>query len=193
MNKLLCVSLGLIALSGCSQEVSQSGEATQVKLQPVVQAEAAKIDESSLTSSESYKLAKEAEIKDGKMDKGLLSGQLQVSLTSGFAVSLLITNHQSYGVPIQYRSGMTADLHVLDPQGNKIWAWSDTMMFTQAIRDVVIPAGKVTPVTFTLPKDVLAQVKGKGYSLVGVYVGQATESSQPAMVDTRLSLDAYLN
>ncbi|MBE7216194.1 BsuPI-related putative proteinase inhibitor [Shewanella benthica] len=193
MNKLFCVSIGLMALSACSQEVSQAVSPTQVKPQSVVQVEPARIDASSLTSSESYKLAKGAEKKEGKMDKGLLSGQLQVSLKTGFTVSLIITNNQSFAVPIQYRSGMTADLHLLDPQGNKIWAWSDTMMFTQALRDVVIPAGKVIPVRFTLPKDVLAQVKGKGYSLVGIYVGHATESSQQAMSDTRLSLDSYLN
>lgn len=172
MNKFFYFSLGIIGLSGCTQEVSQLVEPTQIKQQSVAQVEPARIDASSLTSSESYKLAGKAE---GKMDKGLLSGQLQISLASGFTVSLLITNNQSYGIPIQYRSGMTADLHLLDPKGNKVWAWSDTMMFTQAIRDVVIPPGKVTPVRFTLPKEALAKVKGKGYSLVAIYAGQATD------------------
>ncbi|MPY24160.1 BsuPI-related putative proteinase inhibitor [Shewanella sp. YLB-07] len=193
MNKLFCVSLGIIALSACSQEVSQAVAPTQVKQQSVVQVEPARIDESSLTSSESYKLAKGAEKKESKMEKGLLSGQLQVSLKTGFTVSLIITNNQSFAVPIQYRSGMTADLHLLDPQGNKIWAWSDTMMFTQAIRDVVIPAGKVIPVRFSLPKEALAQVKGKGYSLVAIYAGHATESTKVAMGNVRLSLDEYVN
>lgn len=193
MNKSFFVSLGIIALSACSQEISQVVAPTQVKQQAVVQVESARIDGSSLTSSESYTLAKESQIKAAKMDKGLLSGQLQVSLKTAFTVTLIITNNQSFAVPIQYRSGMTADLHLLDPQGNKIWAWSDTMMFTQAIRDVVIAAGKVIPVKFTLPKDALAQVKGKGYSLVAVYAGHATESTTEAMGEVHLSLDEYVN
>ncbi|BAJ02361.1 BsuPI-related putative proteinase inhibitor [Shewanella violacea] len=193
MNKFLYVSVGFIALSGCSQKVSQGVEPTQVKLQQVAEVEGARIHVSELKYSKSYKLAKNVETVEAKMDKGVLSGQLQITMKTDFTVSLIITNKQSYGVPIQYRSGMTADLHLLDPQGNKIWAWSDSMMFTQAIRDVVIPSGEMTPVRFKLSKEVLAKIKGKGYSLVAIYAGHATESTKVAMGNVHVSLDGYIN
>ncbi|MEI6858234.1 MAG: BsuPI-related putative proteinase inhibitor [Shewanella sp.] len=195
MNKLFCILVGMVTLSACSEEVSELATPIQVNQQPEAQKQpTTSNDEPSSKPLESYQLTKGGARKmESKMGRGLLSGQLQISLKTGFAVSLLISNNQSYAVPIQYHSGMTADLHLLDPQGHKIWAWSDTMMFTQALRNVVIPAGKVIPVRFTLPKKVLAKVKGKGYSLVAIYAGNATGSSQPAMSVTQVSLDSHLN
>ena len=131
-------------------------------------------------------------ISEDKMTKGLLTGELEASVDKGLLVSLTITNNQSYGVPVQYRSGMTADLQLLDPMGNKIWAWSNEMMFTQAIRDTVIPVGKPITVKFKIPEATMKQVKGGGYTLNAIYAGHATESKSVAMGDVTLSLNAVM-
>jgi hypothetical protein len=131
-------------------------------------------------------------ISEGKMAKGLLSGELDASVDNGLLVSFKITNNQSYGVPIQYRSGMTADLLLLDPMGNKIWAWSNEMMFTQAIRDTVIPVDKPITVKFKIPQKTMNQVKGSGYTLKAIYAGHATESKDVAMGDVTLSLNSLM-
>lgn len=189
MKTLWCIPLSVLVITGCSQGHSDvNSQVDAVKPKEQVQVTATEIQASSI-----HKLDLSAVKQESKMQQGVLSGELQVSVQAGFMVTLLITNNQSYGVPIQYRSGMTADLRLLDPQGQKLWAWSDTMMFTQAIRDVVIPAGKVTPVRFKLPKEVLSQVKSKGYSLEATFAGHATETSTRAMSEVRLSLDAYIN
>lgn len=129
-------------------------------------------------------------ISEDNMTKGLLTGELEASVDNGLLVSLKITNNQSYGVPVQYRSGMTADLQLLDPMGNKVWAWSNEMMFTQAIRDTVIQVGKPITVKFKIPAATMKQVKGAGFTLKAVYAGQATESKGVTMGDVTLSLNA---
>ncbi|MCK8045215.1 BsuPI-related putative proteinase inhibitor [Shewanella sp. 1CM18E] len=116
--------------------------------------------------------------KDRPMEHALLEAKLLV--TDKANVTLQYTNNQSYGVPLMFMSGMTADLWLLDAQGSKIWAWSNEMMFTQAIRETVMPAGKTQNVKFKIPADVAAKI-GKGYRLEAVFAGKATESQKPAM------------
>ncbi len=116
--------------------------------------------------------------KDSPMDQALLEAKLLV--TDKANVTLQYTNNQSYGVPLMFMSGMTADLWLFDSQGRKIWAWSNEMMFTQAIRETVMPAGKTQNVKFKIPAEVAAKI-GKGYRLEAMFVGKATESQKPAM------------
>lgn len=187
MKKVFSSIVCVFTLSACSQGMStsevkheSSGENTKPKVQQIEKADRGEI---TLINPDSAKV----------ITKGLFTGELQVSLDTGFVVTLLITNTQTFGVPVQYRSGMTADVKLVDPQGKKVWAWSDDMMFTQAIRDEVIPAGKVNPVRFNLPQTVVAQVNKKGYQLIATYKGQLTESKGVAMADVTLSLDPFLN
>ncbi|ABV87728.1 BsuPI-related putative proteinase inhibitor [Shewanella pealeana] len=120
------------------------------------------------------------EVKEGKsVSQGLLDAQLVVK--SKADITLEYTNNQPYGVPLMFPSGMTADLWLFDPQGNRVWAWSNEMMFTQAIRELVMPAGKTQRVQFEIPANVAMKI-GKGYSLEAIFAGRATESQVPAML-----------
>ncbi|NMH64127.1 proteinase inhibitor [Shewanella sp. SHSM-M6] len=106
-------------------------------------------------------------------------------------VTLLVTNVQRHAVALRYNSGMTADLWLLDPQGKRLWAWSDDMMFTQALRDTVIQAGGVIKVRFLIPAKALARVKGKGYYLEAYFAGkaqEAQESQQATLAPVRMAL-----
>lgn len=194
-NHMLLASLAIVSLTACSQSnldnkldsvaETQPVEADMPKEQKVKVVVLAK-DDVDITKLQKHH-------SEGKMTKGLLTGELDVTLDNGLLVSLKILNNQSYGVPIQYRSGMTADLQLLDPMGDKIWAWSNEMMFTQAIRDTVIPSGKETTVKFKIPQTVMSQLKGKGYTIKAIYAGQAIESKELAMGDISLSLNDILN
>ncbi|GIU14264.1 BsuPI-related putative proteinase inhibitor [Shewanella sp. MBTL60-007] len=119
------------------------------------------------------------QFKEGKaMGEELLDAKLVVNNNTD--ITLEYTNNQRYGIPLMFSSGMTADLWLLDPQGQRVWAWSNEMMFTQAIREGVMPAGKTQYVKFKIPADIAAKI-GKGYSLKAIFAGRATESQRPAM------------
>ncbi|WP_028767188.1 BsuPI-related putative proteinase inhibitor [Shewanella fidelis] len=150
---------------------SQPQQTVKPILQPVVVAGSDKVH-----ISES--LDNRAKTKDSAMQPALFDAELLVSDKAN--VTLQYTNVQSYGVPLMFRSGMTADLWLFDPQANKVWAWSNEMMFTQAIRETVMPAGKTQKVRFKIPIDVAAKI-GKGYRLEAIFAGNATESQRPAM------------
>lgn len=195
MNKLLLLSLGGIMLTACSQGANKDAVAEKAiaekEIAEKVNASVVQVP-SNLELRDDKLIQKQVEPK-AVMQTGLLTGELQVTPDNGLSVLLSITNNQAYGVLIQYRSGMTADLHILDPQGEKVWAWSDDMMFTQALRDTSIASGQMIKVNFTVPESVLGNLKGRGYSLVAKYVGHATESKQVAMTDVTVSLDPYIN
>lgn len=114
----------------------------------------------------------------------LLEGTLEVadnkSVRGNTVVNLLVTNPQSYGVPIQFNSGMTGDLWLVTPKGQSVWTWSHDMMFTQAIRNTSIAPGKTMTVSFEVPADVMAKVKS-GYEWQARFMGHSTESPVPLL------------
>ena len=126
------------------------------------------------------------------MSQAVLHGHLDVvpfyQSAKSMPVSLTITNPAEHGVAIQFNSGMTADLWLIDPKGRKVWAWSETMMFTQALRKVTIGAGKSVKASFNVPADVLAKINTKGYRLQAKFAGKALESSLPTMNDISVEL-----
>ena len=182
--------LSTITLMACSQGIvpeSKTITVVDTKTHEPIPAKAVKAVVLSKDSIEHSQITKS--ISEDKMTKGLLTGELEASVDNGLLVSLKITNNQSYAIPIEYRSGMTADLLLLDPMGNKIWAWSNEMMFTQAIRHTVLQVGKPITVKFKIPAATMKQVKGSGFKLKAIYAGHATESKSVAMGDVTLSLN----
>lgn len=185
LPKVLLPLIGL-SLLGCSaqqaqasktQELPDPAEQAQLTAKPHIQPiEASEEQRAKLLAS--GKLDNKLSEKDKPVKTPLFDAKLIV--TDKINVTLQYTNHQSYAVPLMFRSGMTADLWLIDPQGKKLWAWSNEMMFTQAIREVVMPAGKTQNVKFRLPVN-MEEKLGKGYRLTAVFAGQATESQRPAM------------
>ncbi len=167
------LAMVILAATGCSQSNSSAGEVSDmtkksnVKASPTVVSPVKKDDETRA------KLAQ----------KGLFEGKLIVEHNNGSAmnVTLQYTNTQSYGVPLMFNSGMTADLWLFDSAGKKVWAWSNEMMFTQALRETVMPAGKTQNVKFRIADGIAAKI-GKGFYLQAIFSGRATESQTPAMV-----------
>ncbi|MBB1267979.1 proteinase inhibitor [Shewanella sp. SR44-3] len=98
-------------------------------------------------------------------------------------LTLTLVNQQQYAVALQYNSGMTADLWLLAPDGTRLWAWSDEMMFTQAIRNVTMASGETLTVEFQLPAHTLANIKGPEYKLKAILKAKAMDDSKLMLVN----------
>lgn len=170
------VGLGLVVLSalGCSQSVTSHSS--------VAVAEMTKAESATVSSAIITPINKSNNMKAKLNAKGLFDGKLIVNRVSGSAmkVTLHYTNNQSHGVPLIFRSGMTADLWLFNSAGKKVWAWSNEMMFTQALRETVMAAGNTQNVSFSITADVASAIE-KGDYLQAIFSGRATESTIPAM------------
>jgi len=62
------------------------------------------------------------------------------------------------------------------------------MMFTQALRQVRIGAGKSLNTSFNVPADVLTKIDTKGYRLQAKFVGKALESRLPTLNEISVEL-----
>ncbi|WP_434951789.1 BsuPI-related putative proteinase inhibitor [Shewanella sp. HL-SH4] len=129
------------------------------------------------------------------VNESLLHAKLEISPyyqdAKSMAVELIVTNRGSMGVDLQFNSGMQADLWLLDPKNQKVWAWSDDMMFTQAIKHIRIGAGKSLKSKFNIPSDILEQVNKGGFTLQPKFKGLVSESSSPVVnvISVELLLD----
>ncbi|MCF1426661.1 MAG: hypothetical protein LPD71_01275 [Shewanella sp.] len=114
-----------------------------------------------------------------------LTGYLQVSdkpSARGLTViQLLVTNPQSYGVPMQFNSGMTGDLWLMAANGERLWAWSDDMMFTQALRNLTLASGKTMTVNFDIPAKVMERARQGDYWQARL-MAHNSESTKPLLM-----------
>lgn len=94
---------------------------------------------------------------------------------------LEIRNLNEYAVGIRFNSGMTADLWLLDDKEQRVWAWSDDMMFTQALRDTRLEPGQALKVMFKVPAKTLERIGPEGYSFQARFMGKPLESKLAAM------------
>ncbi|WP_299495279.1 BsuPI-related putative proteinase inhibitor [uncultured Shewanella sp.] len=115
----------------------------------------------------------------------LLTGKLilpaHIEKDQSLVVVLEVTNPQSYGVPLLFSSGKRGDLYLYNDKGQKIWTWSEQMMFTQALRETVLASGKSMKVTFDIPMKLMKTLWGNDYTLQAVFAGKATESKKKVM------------
>lgn len=126
------------------------------------------------------------------LQAGLLQGELTVEPFEGtkkpLKATLTVTNNQAYTVGLRFNSGMTADLQLLSHRGQRLWAWSDDMMFTQALRDTQLAPGKQLFARFSIPVNALAKIPADGAILEAKLAGKALESEQVTMAPVVLSV-----
>ncbi|WP_299009935.1 BsuPI-related putative proteinase inhibitor [uncultured Shewanella sp.] len=120
-----------------------------------------------------------------QQQSALLMGKLilpaHIEKAKALSVVLEVTNPQSYGVPLLFSSGKSGDLYIYNDEGQRIWTWSEQMMFTQALRETVLASGKSMKVKFDVPAKLMSALWGKDYTLQAVFAGKATESKQIVM------------
>ena len=120
-----------------------------------------------------------------KPSQALLTGTLSLDTFVDFKqplkATLTVRNPSTQSVALRYHSGMTADLLLTTVQGKRLWAWSDDMMFTQALRDTQLAAGEELVVRFAIPPKALAGIPNEGAHLEAQFAAKALESELPAM------------
>ncbi|MGL5360248.1 MAG: BsuPI-related putative proteinase inhibitor [Shewanella sp.] len=94
-----------------------------------------------------------------------MQGRLTIASADGvvrasepLSVTLSVNNPTPYPVALRYDSGMTADLWLVSRQGQRLWAWSNDMRFTQALRNSRLEAGKTLTVKFVVPSKALMAI-----------------------------------
>ncbi|BDM64067.1 hypothetical protein NFHSH190041_15190 [Shewanella sp. NFH-SH190041] len=119
----------------------------------------------------------------------VLSGTLSQETVAGQAakLTLTVTNPTSKRIALEFHSGMVADIWLLDPNGHRIWAWSEGMMFTQAVMQQVWQPGQTMTDHFQVPAKVMAEVNAPGFKWEARFMGRVLQGNEPAM--TPISLD----
>lgn len=102
--------------------------------------------------------------------------------TKDLNLDFTVSNPQAHSVKIQFNSGMTADLLLIDPQGEALWTWSNDMMFTQALRTVSLASGAEMNTHFSVPMTLLKSIKGTGYRFRAVFKGKRLDDSNDELV-----------
>ncbi|GGI86614.1 BsuPI-related putative proteinase inhibitor [Shewanella gelidii] len=122
-----------------------------------------------------------------------LTGKLKVArsfdVQLGLKVTLTATNTTQVSVPLVFSSGKTADLEIVDNMGKTVWRWSNDMMFTQALSEKQLIAGRDISTSFYIPKDVLESLKGEGYRLRAILAAKVQEADTPAMAPVEKAFD----
>ena len=107
-------------------------------------------------------------------DGVVLTSRLAVNLKDGVAFDFAVTNDGAKRVEVNFPSGQTHELVVLDTLGREVWRWSNGRMFTQSLQNRVLRAS-----------DTLAWEERWRDAPAGRYVAVATLASQNFPVTQR--------
>jgi hypothetical protein len=75
-------------------------------------------------------------------DTHVLASAAHVTIDHGVHVELRVTNVADHSVELDFPSGLTHDVVILDSLGHSVWRWSDGRMFTQAVRNTLLAANE---------------------------------------------------
>ncbi|MBQ4892318.1 hypothetical protein J8L86_20935 [Shewanella sp. MMG014] len=117
----------------------------------------------------------------------LLVGQFEAEPYSDRKKPMLVTytatNTQSEPVSIRFNSSMTADLLLMDQQGEKLWSSSQDMVYMQALREVTLAPGEAIVSRFSVPAIVMNKVNDSGYWFGVKFVGQAMNGNNAMLLN----------
>ena len=71
-----------------------------------------------------------------------VASSLNVRIGPGVAFAFHITNNAPKRLEINFPSGQTHDIVVLDSAGREVWRWSEGKMFTQSLQNKVLEANE---------------------------------------------------
>jgi hypothetical protein len=71
-------------------------------------------------------------------DNALLASSLDVRVKDGVKFSFKVLNTSDRKLEVNFKSGRTHDLVVLDTLGREVWRWSAGRMFTQTLQNKVL-------------------------------------------------------
>ena len=118
----------------------------------------------------------------------LLTGMLEAAPYTDRAKPMLITftatNTQSEPVNIRFNSSMTAELLLIDKEGENLWSSSQDMMYAQALRDVTLEPGEAIVTNFSVPATTMNAVNAAGYRFGVKFAGQAVNGNDTMLINT---------
>lgn len=126
--------------------------------------------------------------KEHTMDMPLI-GALTVEGTDKrgkLMVTLTVTHQGSNVITAHFTSGMGADLWLKDKDNRRVWAWSQEMMFTQALRETQIAPGEVLTHKFAVPQQALSSCQGP-CQFEAIFAG-TTAGRSPLMAPVSMSV-----
>jgi hypothetical protein len=106
-----------------------------------------------------------------------LATSLNVTVDGGVRLAFNVMNASASKIEVQFPSGQTHDLVVLDESGREVWRWSASRMFTQALQTKQLDAGE------TIAYDEKWDAAGKR----GNFTAVATLNSTSHPVESRVT------
>ncbi len=162
-----CLSLLLVGCSATSTDVTaQNSKEAAAEVKPVMQAKTIMLGAGVSTMAETLLV-------------GFLEAKEYTDPSKAMSLTHTVTNSQSRSVNLRFNSGMTADLWLYDPKGQKVWSSSQDMMYTQALRDVTLAPAQTIKSRFSVPAAIMEKVSGSGYRFEVKFAGKAEGSSLP--------------
>ena len=122
---------------------------------------------------------------EASMNLGVLQGALTQEADTWV---LTVTNPTASPVYLSFNSGQNGDLALVAANGQVLWRWSESYMFTQAMRESTVAAGGVREVKFTVPAEVLAKAK-PGMQWQASFNGRLVTTGDAAMAVTRVKIE----
>ena len=111
-----------------------------------------------------------------RQENSPLATSLNVTVDEGVRLAFTVMNASSGKIELEFPSGQTHDLVVLDASGREVWRWSADRMFTQSLQTKQLDAGE------TLGYDERWRAGG----LRGTFTAVATLNSTSHPVETRV-------
>jgi hypothetical protein len=106
-----------------------------------------------------------------------LATSLNVTVDDGVRLAFNVMNASASKIEIEFPSGQTHDLVVLDESGREVWRWSADRMFTQSLQTKQLDAGE------TIAYDETWNAGGRK----GTFTAVATLNSTSHPVESRVT------
>ncbi|GIU52907.1 MULTISPECIES: BsuPI-related putative proteinase inhibitor [Shewanella] len=161
-----CLSLLLVGCSATSTDVTAEGSKDAAVIKPAKEVKSITLGAGVSTMAETVLV-------------GFLEAKEYTDPTKAMSLMYTATNSQSHSVSLRFNSGMTADLWLYDPKGQKVWSSSQDMMYTQALRDVTLAPAQTIKTRFSVPVAIMEKVSGPGYRFEVKFAGKVDGSSMP--------------
>jgi hypothetical protein len=106
-----------------------------------------------------------------------LATSLEVTVDDGVRLSFNVMNASASKIEVEFPSGQTHELVVLDASGREVWRWSAARMFTQALQTKQLDAGETIAYADTW----------EAGAMRGTFTAVATLTSTTHPVETRVT------
>lgn len=132
------------------------------------------------TPGPTVEAAKEAGAAVATDSAGTVAANLAITVGEQVEIAIEVANASTRRIELDFPSGQTHDIAVLDAAGREVWRWSDGRLFTSAVQNRMVGAGEVV----TYSERWKPELPGGSYTVVATL----TSSSHPVEVRKGIEL-----